>query len=387
MIPKPIDQIKGSDIESLITSEVREDRTIEYKSTFYGGSDADRKEWLADATAFANTVGGDIVFGVIEKDGLPISICGVPSAGIESETQRMEQLLRDALDPRVARFETAVVDVGHVKVLIFRIPRSFAGPHRVKLGGSSRFWARSTTGKYEMDTDQLRASFLGAESAFERARAFRDQRIKIIQSADKPFSLGRTRSILHIVPIDRSTRIDFESHYDELRTIAPPGRISEGARFNLDGFAVFNSERGPKAYVQYFRDGSVEAAMSDFVGSASEQPPNAINPEIFESDWLRFLKPIRLLLPKLQVPQPWVVFLSLLSVRNACFAIDAHYRPERIEAIDRDDLLLPETIVNSADVNEGAILLPAFHAFWQAAGFPKAFTYDNTGKRCGLRIR
>jgi predicted HTH transcriptional regulator len=64
MINVPFNSIDKSIIESLLWNEVREDRTLEYKVLLPGNGREDRKEFLADITAFANAAGGDIVFGV-----------------------------------------------------------------------------------------------------------------------------------------------------------------------------------------------------------------------------------------------------------------------------------------------------------------------------------
>lgn len=60
MIPKPLERVEGGDIDLLLTGNVQDGRTIDYKRDLPGGSDSDRKEFLADVSSFANTVGGDL---------------------------------------------------------------------------------------------------------------------------------------------------------------------------------------------------------------------------------------------------------------------------------------------------------------------------------------
>jgi len=67
MIEKPIDKIAHHDIESLVTNQVRERRTLEYKRELPGNKDSDKNEFLADVSSFANAIGGDLLFGVDEK--------------------------------------------------------------------------------------------------------------------------------------------------------------------------------------------------------------------------------------------------------------------------------------------------------------------------------
>ena len=44
------------DIDALVADAVKEGRTIEYKQAMPGGADADRKEFLADVSSFANAL-------------------------------------------------------------------------------------------------------------------------------------------------------------------------------------------------------------------------------------------------------------------------------------------------------------------------------------------
>jgi schlafen family protein len=64
MIDKPIGEISVEDVEGLRINGVPESRTLEYKRELPGGTDSDRKEFLADVSSFANAVGGDLVYGV-----------------------------------------------------------------------------------------------------------------------------------------------------------------------------------------------------------------------------------------------------------------------------------------------------------------------------------
>ena len=67
MIEKPFDQLVKDDIDGLVTNQVKEGRTTEYKQELPSGRDADKKEFLADVSSFANAAGGDLVYGVVEK--------------------------------------------------------------------------------------------------------------------------------------------------------------------------------------------------------------------------------------------------------------------------------------------------------------------------------
>src|SRR5947207_5309229 len=99
MIPKELDTIAKEDIDALITNAVSEGRTIEYKEQLPGGSDEDKKEFLADASSLANAAGGDLIFGVGEKrdangksTGVPEAAEGLVGANVDGEKRRFEDI-------------------------------------------------------------------------------------------------------------------------------------------------------------------------------------------------------------------------------------------------------------------------------------------------------
>src|SRR5438309_10088622 len=101
MILKPLDQISEDDINALVTNGVPEAITLEYKRDLPGTADADKREFLADVSAFANTQGGDLLYGIDEAAGIPTTITGIVSPDLDVEVLRLESLLRDGLEPRI----------------------------------------------------------------------------------------------------------------------------------------------------------------------------------------------------------------------------------------------------------------------------------------------
>jgi predicted HTH transcriptional regulator len=65
-----IDSLSEAHLQELIPNQERENTSIEFKGALPGNSYEDRKEFLADFTSFANTVGGDLIFGVRAPNGI-----------------------------------------------------------------------------------------------------------------------------------------------------------------------------------------------------------------------------------------------------------------------------------------------------------------------------
>jgi Putative DNA-binding domain len=107
---KAFDAINAADLHTLIEDQVREDRYIDYKAAPVGRRDQDKKEFLADIASFANSGGGHLVFGMEDQQGLPSRLVGLPSdLDLDAETLRLENMIRDGIDPRVQGVRTRPV--------------------------------------------------------------------------------------------------------------------------------------------------------------------------------------------------------------------------------------------------------------------------------------
>ena len=119
MIQKRLEDITLDDLNGLIADEVTERKTLDYKRELPGLRDADKKEFLADVSSFANASGGDMLFGLEEevddagnKTGKPKSIVPIVGETSNDAILRLEQTVRTGIDPKV-RVETRVVAVSY----------------------------------------------------------------------------------------------------------------------------------------------------------------------------------------------------------------------------------------------------------------------------------
>jgi len=98
-----------------------------------GSTDAERKEFLADVSAIANTNGGDIIYGVREKrdvngkaTGLPAGADGIPVENLDQELRRLESMLISGIAPRLSGVHFKAVDGFDKGVVIVLRGRSLA---------------------------------------------------------------------------------------------------------------------------------------------------------------------------------------------------------------------------------------------------------------------
>src|SRR6266403_770863 len=107
MWTQTLTDLDASDIQQLVDDGTEESTTLEYKQQFPQSSDDDRREFLYDVAALANTAGGFLLFGISEKrdaenkpTGIAGEIVGVESANLSAQVARLENIIRDGIAPR-----------------------------------------------------------------------------------------------------------------------------------------------------------------------------------------------------------------------------------------------------------------------------------------------
>ena len=392
MIPKPLGDITAADLDALISEKVMESRTIEYKQELPGTADADKKEFLADVSAFANTVGGDIIYGMKEADGLPEELRGIDPSTLDDGRLRLEQCLRSGLAPRLTGLQFHPVTYSQDKaVLVLRIHRSWAGPHMVSFRGGSRFYTRHSGGKDQMDVDEIRSAFAQSADLPASMRRFRDDRLNRIRQGETPIPLPSVpKIIVHLLPYSAlSTRELFAvKDIQSCGTKFPPlGASGFDSRINLDGFLTyaFAPREGSQIdrYCQVYRSGIVEGVSADLVEMESSLPhfPCVYAEKILFRSTQSYLAGLR----ELGITSPIVLMVSLVGMKD----IRIHgILAGQSARIDRENLLLPESVIDNFDESNrmmSGIVRPVFDALWNVAGQVNSPNFDDNG--CWVEYR
>jgi hypothetical protein len=380
---KNFDDLFEQDLVDQKDAGVPEGVLVDYKRDMYGRTDADVREFIKDISSFANTAGGHLIIGMDEIGGIPTAL--TPLTGDpDQELQRLENLARDGLEPRVAGLRMKAVPLtGGGHAIVLRIPKSWNPPHRVAARGTNRIYGRNSAGAYEYSIEELRVVFNSAASAFDRVRAFRAERLAKIDSGEAivPLATDLGRLVLHLVPISSfglSNQIDLERAYgcqDLLRPLNSMGRTSG---INFEGFAnvYHGSDSRCWSYTQIFRNSAIEAVKVRV--AMNDDNRSLLIPTLdFDKQFFEVFPGYLAALQRLDVPPPIVVMLTLQGIRGARLGVWP--RPlEDIPSIDRAVLELPEIVIEryGTDAEYQRAVRPAFDALWNTGGFLRSNHFD-----------
>jgi hypothetical protein len=343
----------------------------------------DKREFLADVSSFANASGGDIVYGIAEENGSPLGpLEGLDIANPDQEILRLENMIRTGIRPRIPGIHTRAIPLSNANVVIvMRVPKSWASPHRVIYDGHDKFYSRSSNGKYPLDVDELRSAFIASETLTDRIRDFRVNRIAKIIANETPMPLlDNPKIVLHLIPLasfSTAQRFDIDTIASNRNVLRPIYCRELYSKYNLDGLLAYGPLREGKShsYVQLYRNGIIEAVEALLL-APHEKGLYIYNIEV-EQETITSLEEYISVFKSLTVEPPIFIFLNLLRVRGY---IMAGQRSRTSYAIDRDNLLLPEIVIESYDDEPAHVLQPCFDAIWNACGRPRSPNYNDEGE-------
>jgi len=389
MINKKLEDITIEDLRQLVENNVIEKKTLEYKSQLPENTDSAKKEFLADVSSFANTLGGDLIIGIKEKGGVLNKSVGFEIDNLDAEIARLENMMRDGISPRMSVELHIVDEEQNKKVLVIRVKASLETPHRVVFKGHDKFYRRNSNGKYPMDVEELKTAFLQSSSLIERIRNFRKSRVLDIKSGETPYPLFSHSSYIaiHILPLS-AFHTSYVVNSDILRELKEgkhSGSFSPfycsgwSHRINLDGVVAYSKvdDRAVRTYTQLYRNGIVEAVESSILPRRGETEEKIMPMYTIEDEIMKYATKMLAFLTELEFQPPFYIFLSLIGVKG--FTVS---KPERnwfleTEPITVNDLLLPEIVIEDTGDNIQHKFRPIFDMIWNAGGVSRSLNFDD----------
>jgi hypothetical protein len=144
-----------ADLQRLIDDEIQESLTLDYKhSPALAKDDRARDELCKDVSAFANSAGGQIIYGIPEKNQKPQPLdSGVPNDKITREW--IEQVINSRVQPRIEGLVITPIpfDSSHTGYVI-TIPQSSArAPHQAP---DKKYYKRQNFHSVPMEDYEIR---------------------------------------------------------------------------------------------------------------------------------------------------------------------------------------------------------------------------------------
>lgn len=390
MLPLDINAITIEDLQHLIDESILEMKTLEYKRDLPGRSDGDKKEFLSDVSSFANTNGGDLIYGIREENHYPKELVGVIVTDVDQEIRRLDGIIRDGVRPRIPNISIQPIRISDYRfVFVVRIPKSWLNPHMVTIGNSSKFFARASNGKYQLDVDQIRSAFSISDSKITRIKEFVQTRVSEILSNNYPLPMNDYPKIcMHIVPLS-SIELQMPDNFEVISTIPIFPLCSSGANpaFTADGFLSYSGGQdssSSRGYVLVFRSGAIEAASS-FLSEYDKDPVLPVT--YLENQIMGGIKNYTKILKYLKIEPPAYIFIHLFGVKGLGLPRSGPFIGIRSIPIQKDFIALPSIeilIFGIEDDDEecnylASIVKLPFDALANAVGLPRSISYDNQG--------
>jgi hypothetical protein len=284
MLPANLNALTPAHIEGLIESEVPESLSLDYKQQLPSDQKEEKREFLYDVAALANSAGGDLIYGIVERradddkaTGVPDRLLGIQFANLQEEEIRLSNYIRDCIAPKLIGSVVRSVRCSGGDALVVRVPASRGKPHMVTMGGVDRFYKRTGTVSHKMSLDEIRRAFSEQGELREAIAGWRAHRVDLIEQRRGPVLLSDNVVMLfHVIPADAFTPGAFTEVWrvperEKKDVYVPNGNYYQ--RYNADGFLCHSNcaTVGPPqktdsylGYTQLFRSGIVEYTFSNF---------------------------------------------------------------------------------------------------------------------------
>jgi hypothetical protein len=375
----PQGEIKIEMLRSLVESEIAEGQVIEFKRMIDVGDPKAKKNLSAEVASFANASGGDIVFGMDEREGSANKLIPLPEFDADKTELQLRQIFNSNIEPPVPGLIFCPVKIRPAEfALVLRIPRSWSRPN-VLLGDPPQFLVRDGNRRRAFTLRELREAFGLSASIAERMKQFRADRLSSLLSDNAPVQLWkRTLLVMHVMPqnaFDTPQSIDLSFVMKNNVLIWPMHDTGFSKKLNFDGvISYFPGDHLPvqtkavRSYVQVFRDGCVEAVTTEIFHDDVEQLPKVIF-HSYEESVEKALHNYLTLLQELGIEPPIFVSLAFIRAQDYSLALRDQFGLEKSSSpIGRDVLIIPETPIYEYSSTYYDVLKGSFDRVWQTCG-------------------
>ena len=231
---------------------------------------------------------------------------------------------------------------------------------------------------------EFASSFLNRdELIYARSTAWRDRRLHSIAHRDIQFALIEGPCLVfHIVPalaVTSTLVLDAEEISGKAIGFQSFGHGGGSPCFNADGYAVATSHEKTKAYSQMFRTGVFEGVDADVTYASDGQ--QVLRLALSEKAILAAANAYLQFGPELGLAPPHWCHTTVIGAKGVR-AIHNHDYSDY--SIDRNVLHLPDVRIENPALGIAAQLRPTCNALWNALGYQRSWTFEESCKDIGL---
>lgn len=385
------------DILNLKQNQVSEGLTLDYKRDFPDLNDDNSKlSLLKDICAFANTHGGQIIYGIDEEKGVPKELKGIELNDPDELKLRLSNIIKTGFEPRLGGISIESISYNGINnkyFFIIKVSASWNAPHWIEFKNHHKFYGRASVNNYELSIVEIRDKINMLNACKDKILKFREERVNLIYKQETPIALKYgPQLIFHLIPLsafatnDEISMQDLKYVYDN-----PEGKklfksfqdISHhsGVEINLEGLLTFQEQYSEeqRAYSHFYRNGIVEAVVTLPIESTGIlNNPSSLSVRKYEAYLIQ--QEYMGLLNKLDFGLPIYIFISFINIEGLVLEFiykegGNTYRKPSLP-FKKNIILFPEVIANSFDEPVDTLLKPVFDRISNAVGLIKCPHYN-----------
>ena len=218
LFKKPLSEVEFSDIQNLKDAKIEESAILDYKEQLISENDI-----IKHVTAFSNTSGGDLIFGIKERGGgrYPVDIPGIED---NVNKERLEQIIISNIRPRIGvQFREIDIPNSNRVILIIRISEGQNQPYYDMK--SHRYYKRYNYEAIHMDEFEIESLYQKRFFGASKLAKYVEEIIlfhRNMQSNDLP---ERIDGHIIITPLRIDDRIIDTSNEEQIRINFDPNKI------------------------------------------------------------------------------------------------------------------------------------------------------------------
>lgn len=325
MIPKPIESITAADLHALVAAGFEEGPRLDFKRDLPKDDSEGRKALYADICAFANSAGGDLVYGIQEGDGVAKEVMPLTlPMGVDGYVLKLTSAIRDNIEPGLHGVQIRAIDLAEGKhALVIRVPRSGSGIHRSRRDG--QFYVRRSRSNEQLDVPGIVSRVSDMLGREDRLASFFARRYADIALNQTSLNLrSGPKLVVHALPVR-----DFLSGEDVdvwgLNEDDSPPFLQEGrgysTRNTVEGRAFYDADENAANHYTLLMSNGVVESCADLMPHHWADQHRRIYLGNVEDFVLRFVRSLRAsTYVERTCGLPMVIRVALLGTNDLPFA-------------------------------------------------------------------